>query len=281
MFKSNRKKLLLIIPLVLILSGCSNEPITANPDGLWSTIILWFGSGIVWLSDLFGNNLAWGIILSTVVLRLVQIPLYASQLRSTEAMAAVKPEMDEINNKYKNKGSKEDQAKKQQEIMAVYQRHKVNPLASCFPLLIQMPIIFLYYGSLQGLILNNGTEGLTNVSEIIGSDPIAVEWLIFDLSSPSILLAALAAITTFTSFNLSTIGRDNSSGGEQAEMMMKMMKFMLPGMIFISGMALPAALALYWVTNGLLMIIQTLIFRRTHITNHMIMQREKKKSAKK
>lgn len=278
----NKKMILLLVPLIVVLSGCtSSSPLDTNPVGIWDTVVYWFAVGMVWLSDIFGNNIAYGIIISAIILRAVQIPLYSKQLKSSESMENAKPEMDALNKKYANKSSKEDQAKKSQEMMAIYKKHNVNPLSSCLPLLITMPILFLYYGALRGLLVNGTTvpfDGLITVSQTLGTDEITQVWLGLDLSTPSLLLAVFAAITTYFSFTLSTLGRKQEG---QAEKMMTMMKYFFPIMILFSGLSLPGSLALYWGTSNVFTIFQTLYFRRTHITNHMIMKKEEKKNNKK
>ena len=82
------------------------------------------------------NNYGMAIIIFTIFVKLLLLPLTIKQTKSTKAMQDMQPKMQEIQAKYKDKPEKQ-----QQEIMKLYQEYKVNPLAGCLPLLIQMPIL--------------------------------------------------------------------------------------------------------------------------------------------
>ena len=91
-------------------------------------------------------NAGFAIIMLTVVVRLILFPLTAKQAKSMIAMQRAQPEIKKLQAKYKN-----DRQKLNEEMMKLYQEHKVNPLASCLPLLIQMPVFFIMYRVLHGL----------------------------------------------------------------------------------------------------------------------------------
>ena len=85
-----------------------------------------------------------GIILLTVIVRLAMWPLGVSQQRSMRTMQILQPKMKAIQERYKN-----DPQMMQKKMMDFYKEHKFNPMAGCFPLLIQMPIFILLYSSLM------------------------------------------------------------------------------------------------------------------------------------
>src|SRR5664279_3887984 len=90
-----------------------------------------------------GPNWTWGlaIIGLTIIVRLILFPLTWKQFSSAQAMQAVQPKLKELQKKYKG-----DRAKLQSETMKLYQEHRVNPFASCLPILLQLPVfISLYY----------------------------------------------------------------------------------------------------------------------------------------
>src|SRR6478736_9432867 len=96
---------------------------------------------LVFFHDSIG--LSWGgaIIALTVAMRTVLIPLTYKQLKSMRAMQALQPQMKEIQEKFKN-----DKQRMQQEMMRFYKENKVNPFASCIPLIAQLPVfITLFY----------------------------------------------------------------------------------------------------------------------------------------
>ena len=85
-----------------------------------------------------------GIILLTIIVRLAMWPLGLSQQRSMRQMQLLQPKMKAIQERYKS-----DPQKMQQKMMEFYKEHKFNPMAGCFPLLIQMPIFILLYSTLM------------------------------------------------------------------------------------------------------------------------------------
>src|SRR6476659_5336583 len=99
---------------------------------------------LVFFHDSVG--LSWGgaIIALTVCMRTLLIPLTYKQLKSMRALQALQPQMKELQAKYKN-----DKQRMQQEMMRIYKENKVNPLASCFPLLAQLPVFFTLFHVLR------------------------------------------------------------------------------------------------------------------------------------
>lgn len=101
---------------------------------------------IFWLLDFFGDSIGnWGvaILLLTLVVKALLFPLANKAFESMSAMKKLQPKMEELKTKYG-----EDKAKLQQEMMELYKREKINPLAGCLPILIQMPIFYALYKTL-------------------------------------------------------------------------------------------------------------------------------------
>ena len=92
----------------------------------------------------FAGSYGIGIILLTVIVRLAMWPLGVSQQRSMRTMQLLQPKMKAIQDRYKS-----NPQVMQQKMMEFYKEHKFNPMAGCFPLLIQMPIFILLYSSLM------------------------------------------------------------------------------------------------------------------------------------
>ena len=92
------------------------------------------------IHDVIGSW-GWAIIILTIIVRLILMPLTFKQFRSAQSMQQLQPKIKELQRKYKA-----DKRKLQEETMKLYQEYRVNPFASCLPLLLQMPIfISLYY----------------------------------------------------------------------------------------------------------------------------------------
>src|SRR5215207_2632818 len=86
-----------------------------------------------------------GIVILTFITRALILPLSVKQIRSMREMSAIQPLLKEVQEKYKD-----DRQRMQREQMRLFQEHGVNPLASCFPLLLQMPVFISLFYLLQG-----------------------------------------------------------------------------------------------------------------------------------
>jgi YidC/Oxa1 family membrane protein insertase len=118
-------------------------PILANViENAFSPLITLFESIMVFIhNNLVGGSWGLAIIGLTVVIRAALVPLTFRQLKSMQEMQRLAPQISALKEKYK-----EDKQRQQQEIMKFYQENKINPLASCLPLLLQLPVfISLFY----------------------------------------------------------------------------------------------------------------------------------------
>ena len=112
------------------------------------------------------GNWGWAIVLLTVTVRLAMFPLTINQLRSTAGMQAIQPKVKQIQNKYKGKTSREDSQAKQAEIMALYKENKINPFASCLPLVLQIPIFIGLNSVLRWHVHPTGNKGFLFINDI-------------------------------------------------------------------------------------------------------------------
>lgn len=235
-----KKKIFLLVSLVLIvaiLSGCTevDQDITAESKGFWNQFIVYpLSSLIVMISEFFGESYGLGIIIVTILIRLVLLPLMIKQTKSSKAMQLIQPELQKLREKYSSKDAVTQQ-KLQQEMMKLFQEYGINPLAGCLPLLIQMPILIGFYHA------------------IVRTPQIKEHtFLWFDLgqTDPYYILPLVAGITTFIQQKLMMAGQD-------ANPQMAMMLWLMPIMITVFAMMFPTALSLYWVVGNIFMIIQT------------------------
>ena len=122
---------------MMLLAGCTemNQPITAESTGFWNSYIVYpLSQLIIWLSEHLGHSYGWGLIATTLIIRLVLLPLMIKQVKSSKAMQAIQPEMKELQAKYTSK-DQATQQKLQQETMALFQKYNVNPLRDVYQLL--------------------------------------------------------------------------------------------------------------------------------------------------
>ena len=99
------------------------------------------------------HNYGWAIIILTLLLTLLLFPFRLKQMVSMKKMAVVQPKVKEIQEKYKKyKKTDPRRAQMNQEVMALYKEHNVNPLGGCLPLVLQMPLLFAFYQLLASSI---------------------------------------------------------------------------------------------------------------------------------
>lgn len=226
-----------VIFLTAVLSGCSevNQPITSESTGIWNQYFVYPLSWLITkMAELLGNEFGFSIIIVTILVRLLILPLMIKQIKSTKAMQAIQPEMNRLKEKYSSKDA-ETQQKLQQETMALFQKHGVNPLAGCLPIFIQMPILIAFYHAIMR------TTEIANHS-----------FLWFDLGDkdPYFILPLIAGVTTFIQQKISMVGQDDNPT-------MQMMLYIMPIMIIVFAINFPAALSLYWVVGNIFSIAQT------------------------
>ncbi len=240
-----RKKVLWLLAMtgiLTILSGCTqvNENITAESTGFWNEYVVWpLSQSIEFFADITGESYGLSIIIITIIIRLVLLPLNVKQLKSSKAMQDIQPELQELREKFSSKDA-QTQQKLQQETMQLFQKHGVNPLAGCLPLIVQMPILIGFY------------HAIMRTSEVATHS-----FLWMQLGEPSYILAIVTAGTTFLQQKLMMAGSTAMQNPQ-----MTMMLYLMPIMIGTFAFFFPSALALYWVVGNLFMIAQTLFIRK-------------------
>ncbi|MGE8204776.1 YidC family membrane integrase SpoIIIJ [Heyndrickxia sp. NPDC080065] len=224
-----------IIGLMTVLAGCTefNKDITPNSKGFWNEWIVWPLSQLIVAVGKWLGSYGLSIIVVTIIIRLAILPLMIKQTKSSKAMQAIQPEIKKLQEKYSSKDAVTRQ-KLQQEQMQLFQKYGVNPLAGCLPLIIQMPILIGFY------------HAINRTPEIRES-----MFLWFDLGHPDYVLAVVAGITTFVQQKVMMAGTANQNP------QMAIMLWVMPIMIIVIGVSLPAALPLYWVVGNIFMILQT------------------------
>lgn len=254
-FYHKHKRILLtlgILSLVIVLAACapqqqSLEPIGPHSDGFWEGVILYnFSRFIIWVSELFGGNYGIGIIIITIISRLVLLPITQLQNKNMAQMNELQPEMQELQEKYSAK-DQETKQKLQEEQEKLYEKHNVNPLMGCLPLIVQMPIFIAVYQSVSR------TPQLATESFL---------WVNLGEPDPYFIFPILAGVFTLINSLLMQYGKEQASG--------KIMSYIMPIFIVLITFRLSSGLALYFTVSNLFGVIQTLI-----LNNPFERQREK------
>jgi YidC/Oxa1 family membrane protein insertase len=221
---------------------------------------------LVWLYNVVpGHDIGIAIILLTIIVKAILYPLTAKQIKQQRALQEVQPKIQEVREKFKN--DKEAQAR---ELMQLYSREKVNPAASCLPLLIQLPVFIALY---QALTLGLGSKSLDLLYSFV-ANPQSIDTRLFgflDLSHPNYFLAIAAALVQFVQTRQILKPPANASitspppevakvpGAKDeamATMMNKQMMYLMPIMTAFIGFSLPGGLTLYWLVMSLLTVLQ-------------------------
>jgi YidC/Oxa1 family membrane protein insertase len=196
-------------------------------------------------------GLSWGmsIIALTVVTRAILLPLTYKQLKGMRALQALQPQIKELQEKYKN-----DKQRMQQEMMRFYKENKVNPLASCLPLLAQLPVfITLFYVLRHELPPDMGCEAAGHCSAY-GAEFFFINDLTAKATgSELIILLILYVGTQLISGMVMSVTADKSQ---------RMMIFLLPFIFVIFIPSFPAGLILYWITTNIWTIGQQLVIKQ-------------------
>lgn len=193
---------------------------------------------------------AMAILITTIIFKLILLPLNLRQAKSSKKMAEIQPLMKEIQAKYKN-----DPQTMNVKLQELYKKHNYNPASGCLPLLIQLPIILAFFAVFREPAKYAFTE--PGVYESLNKTFFWIKNL--DLPDPFMWgLPLLSAATTY----VQTLTMPQSQDAQTAQTM-KTMNIMMPVMIFFAAKGFPAGLALYWFTGNLFTIVQQLISKRS------------------
>jgi YidC/Oxa1 family membrane protein insertase len=197
-----------------------------------------------WMNDSFLHNFGWAIVLITVFLYIVMFPIRLSSMKSMRKMQALKPQIDAINAKYKNlKFNDPKKAEQQQETMDLYKKNGVNPMGGCFPMVIQLLLVWPFYTVCRVAVEMRGAHWL---------------W-VTDLSQPETLPIRILPIVMIATQFLSTKMTPTPTTDPSQQRMMMLMPLIF-GFMFYN---LPSGLVLYYVTSTVVSIAQQWFFNHT------------------
>lgn len=211
----------------------------------------WFMYPIFYLlRELFAltGNFGVAIILLTVIVRALLFPIAQKQFASMAQMRAVQPKMKALQDRHKD-----DKAKLQQEMAKLYKDEKVNPLAGCLPIFLQIPIFFALYKVLLIAIEMRHKPFALWITDLSAQDPATILNLfgLLDFTPPSFLaigvLAVLLGVTMWLQFKLNPAPMDPIQ--QQVFMIM-------PWMLMFVMAPFAAGLLLYWITSNVLTLAQ-------------------------
>jgi YidC/Oxa1 family membrane protein insertase len=201
------------------------------------------------------GNFGIAILMFTVCLRIAVFPLANTSFKSFAKMKQISPQMYELREKYK-----EDRARLQQELVAMYQREKVNPMAGCLPMLVQIPIFFALFKVLSNTIEMRHAPFFGWIQDLSAPDPTSI-FNLFGLipwTPPGFLMIGIWPVLMLISMLIQRSLNPAPDDKIQAMMIGAMpwvMTFILAG--FASG------LVIYWTFNNILSTVQQYIIMRS------------------
>ena len=235
------------------LPSCNEFNPVSKYEGLWTTF---FVKPLAWVIIQIGNlvnSYGLSIIITALLIRLVLMPITKKTAMQSENMKKAQPEIEKLEKKYKGKESQEDQMRKTQEMLAIYQKYQINPVSGCLLAFIQLPLLFAFLEAINRTpaIFESKFLGLqmatTTLVGIENGNYIYVLFIILILG------------TTYLSFRKTL--KDQTAAAAQ----MKYTIYIMLGIIFIGSLTLPTALGIYWITSSTFTIFQNMWVERKKV----------------
>ena len=228
------------------------ELILVSFHTLFSSIGLAFDSGLSWVLSIVGLVL---------VVRAALIPIFVKQIKSQRNMMLVQPELQKLQKKYKGKNDRESRERFAKEQMELYKRTGSNPLSSCLPLLLQMPIFMGLFFVLNDAQQNKAGVGLLDAAlaqsfsqaEILGaklsdtffgSDELNVKII------AGVMIVLMSASQFITQKQIMAKNQNPDVQNSQFMQTQKILLYVLPFVFLISGLTFPLGVMTYWLVSN-------------------------------
>ena len=219
------------------------------------------GPGVAWVLSIIGL---------TIVVRLLIMPLFVKQIRASRGMQLLQPELQALQAKYKGKKDPESRQRMNEEMMALYRKHGTNPMASCLPILVQMPIFFALFRVLASLgAVAGGTYGRPSIgpltqqlaeqvqassvfgaslsSSFLGSSDTQVKIVTVAM----IIIMSVTQWYTMAQLSMKNMSADSLNSDNPMIRSQRMMMYVMPVIFAVSGVNFQIGVLVYWVVSNL------------------------------
>ena len=220
------------------------------------------GPGIAWVLSIIGL---------TIVVRLLIMPLFVKQIRASRGMQLLQPEMQALQAKYKGKKDPESRQRMNEEMMALYRKHGTNPMASCLPILVQMPIFFALFRVLASLgAVATGDYGRPSIgpltmelakqvqaSSVFGASLSSSFLHSGDNTQVKVVTVAMIIIMSVTQWytmaqlSMKNMSTDSLNSDNPMIRSQRMMLYVMPVIFAVSGVNFQIGVLVYWVVSNL------------------------------
>jgi YidC/Oxa1 family membrane protein insertase len=221
--------------------------------------------GVLWvLKTMHGFIPNYGVILIifSILIKLIVYPLTKKSYQSTQAMQAIQPEIASLKEKYKNNPTKLNQA-----TMELYKKKGVNPLGSCFPMMLQMPLLFALFTVFRSTIELRGEPFIFWIKDL--SAPDVIFYLPFKVPLYGDYVCALPILMALSMFAQQKMMTPQATTGPQAEQQ-KIMQYFMMGFFFLLFNSFPSGLNLYYTLFNVLTIAQQKLTGNTQAENPVV-----------
>ena len=219
------------------------------------------GPGIAWVLSIIGL---------TIVVRLLIMPLFVKQIRASRGMQLLQPEMQALQAKYKGKKDPESRQRMNEEMMALYRKHGTNPMASCLPILVQMPIFFALFRVLASLgAVAGGSYGRPSIgpltqelakqvqaSSVFGAS-LSSSFMSSTDTQVKIVTVAMIVIMSVTQWytmaqlSMKNMSAESINSDNPMIRSQRMMMYVMPVIFAVSGVNFQIGVLVYWVVSNL------------------------------
>lgn len=233
---------------------CSELKLADKYEGLWVNI---FVKPLAWLLIKIGllvKSYGLSIILVTLLLRLIMYPITKKTAMQSEVMKEAKPELDKLEKKYSNKQDKDSMMQKSQEMMLIYKKYNISPVAGCIFGLIQLPLFLAFL------------EAINRLPALFEEKFIGFQLGTTTMTALSnghyyyLIMNVILVLVTYISFK--QMKRDTVSSNKEQDSTMYMMSNISVIMISIVSFTTPIGIGLYWIFNSSFTVLQNLLVKR-------------------
>ena len=233
------------------LPDCEDFKITSGKyEGLWTTFLIKpLAFVILWIGKYLGS-FALAVIAVSLAIRLIAYPVTKKTAIQSELLKKANPELERLKKKYEGKTDQESMMKQSQEMLMIYKKYNISPKSGCLFSFLQLPLFIAFFEAINRVpaIFEDNFLGLQ-----LGTTPMV--GFASNTVVCYVLLAILIGLSTYFSFKLNATANMDPS--------MKMMPYTMTGIIFITGLFMPSALGIYWVTSNLFTIVQNILVKRS------------------
>lgn len=228
------------------------ELILVSFHTLFTTVGLPAASGVTWVLAVAGL---------VIVVRASMIPLFVKQILSQRNMLVIQPELQKLQKKYKGKNDPDSRQAFAKEQMELYKKFNANPLSSCLPLLVQMPIFFSLYSVLNDAqhdkagvgFLTKDLAGSFATSDVFGAH-LSDTFMSTENMATKIVAAVMIVLMTASQFitQRQILAKNTNPDVNNSQYMQtqKIMMYIFPVIFAVSGVAFPLGVMTYWLVSN-------------------------------